>query len=149
MNITIKEATSADAKNIAPVFDLYRQFYAQESDLALAFNFIEDRLSRGESTIYIAIDNENNVLGFTQLFPSFSSVSAKATWILNDLFVVEEARGLGVGKLLLERAESLAVASNAKGIGLETTKDNVSAQKLYESLGYEIADGFLHYFKTL
>ncbi|MDO6426870.1 GNAT family N-acetyltransferase [Thalassotalea sp. 1_MG-2023] len=149
MKITINKATVDDANKIAPLFDLYRQFYQEASDINLAIDFLTARLSKGESTIYFAIDDANTVHGFTQLFPSFSSISAQATWILNDLFVIEESRGIGIGKLLLERAEKLAINSHAKGIGLETTTDNVSAQKLYESLGYEIADGYLQYFKTL
>ena len=90
-----------------------------------------------------------NALGFTQLYPTFSSVSAQLTWVLNDLYVVADARRLGVGKQLMETARAFALETNSKGIALETGKDNVTAQALYESLGYQKSDGVYHYFLTL
>lgn len=76
---------------IAPLFDAYRQFYGQTPDLEGARQFLFERLQGGESVIFAVMEGEN-ALGFTQLYPSFSSVSMKPIWILNDLFVVEKAR---------------------------------------------------------
>ncbi|MCG9690005.1 GNAT family N-acetyltransferase, partial [Vibrio tubiashii] len=70
---------------ISPLFDAYRVFYGQESNLSVAREFIESRLNNNESVIFLALDDEGNGLGFTQLYPSFSSVSAARTWVLNDL----------------------------------------------------------------
>ncbi|WP_328590360.1 GNAT family N-acetyltransferase [Veronia nyctiphanis] len=88
-------------------------------------------------------------VGFTQLYPSFSSVSAQKTWILNGLFVKEEARGQGAGKALLDAAKAFTHSTGAKGLSLETAKDNHHAQALYESLGYEKDDRYYSYFLTL
>lgn len=66
-------------------------------------------------------------------------------WILNDLYVDEKYRRLGIARELLGKAEQFARETGAKGLSLETTPDNFNAQKLYEILGWEREDGFLHY----
>ncbi len=144
MEVTVRQAGLADAETIAPLFDAYRQFYRQTPDLPLARAFIQERLALQESVILLAEDAQGGLLGFTQLYPSFSSVSARRIWVLNDLFVSPDARGHGVGKALLEAAREHAVAAGAKRIVLSTAHDN-PAQKLYESTGYRRDTAFLHY----
>lgn len=130
---------------VAPLFDQYRVFYRQLSDPALAQAFIAERVANRESVIFLALQDGEPV-GFTQLYPSFSSVSARRTWILNDLYVVPSCRGQGVGSALLERARAHAQATGAKGLGLQTAVDNLNAQRLYEALGYRREEGFYSYF---
>jgi len=124
--------------------------YLQASDIDLATSFISERIKNEESVIFLAYDsdskNQDSSVGFTQLYPLFSSVSAKPVWVLNDLYVSSEARKLGIGKQLMEAARVFAIESGAKGITLETAEDNVNAQGLYESLGYEQGSGFRNYF---
>ena len=91
-----------DLDALAPLFDAYRQFYGEASDLPGARIFLGDRLKRGESVIFLAVV-DRAVVGFTQLYPSFSSVSMKRLWVLNDLFVTPDARTSGAGRALLER----------------------------------------------
>ncbi len=134
---------------VAPLFDQYRVFYGQPSDLSLALTFVSERLNHNQSVILLAQDEKGKAIGFTQLYPSFSSVSAQKTWILNDLFVIEECRGKGIGKALLNGAKDHARTTGAKGIALETAHDNHNAQALYESLGYEKDTHYLSYFLTL
>jgi ribosomal protein S18 acetylase RimI-like enzyme len=149
MSISIKRATLNNVKEVGELFNLYRVFYEQETDLELACNFISERLNNDESVIFYALDNNGDALGFTQLYPTFSSVSAKRSWVLNDLFVLSTSRRLGIGKKLMARAKEFALESNAKGIALETSKDNVNAQALYESLGYKKSSSLYHYFLNL
>lgn len=130
---------------VAPLFDQYRVFYRQPSDPALAQAFIAERVANRESVIFLALQDGEPV-GFTQLYPSFSSVSARRTWILNDLYVVPSCRGQGVGSALLERARAHAQETGAKGLGLQTAVDNLNAQRLYEALGYRRSEGFYSYF---
>ncbi|MFG3450654.1 GNAT family N-acetyltransferase [Stutzerimonas stutzeri] len=136
MEIHIKQAGLPDIQGVSTLFDAYRIFYDQPSDLSLATAFITDRLKNSESVIFCAQTTDGQYAGFTQLYPTFSSVSAQRSWILNDLYVAEQARGLGVGKALLDQAKTHAIATNSKGLALETGKSNVTAQRLYESVGY-------------
>lgn len=149
MGVSVKRAGVEDASRVAVLFDAYRVFYEQKSDLALAESFITARLSNEESVIFVAESAEGEFVGFTQLYPNFSSVSAQRTWVLNDLYVAPEARRLGAGKALMNIAKEYAIATQSKGIALETAKDNVNAQALYESLGYRKGESFYSYFLSL
>ncbi len=139
-NFTIRRAASErDIALIAPMFDLYRQFYDKPPDPKLAEAFIRERLQKNESVIFLATapkGGSEKALGFVQLYPSFSSVSAFRVWVLNDLFVSPSARRSGVGRALMESARRHAIETGAKRLTLETVAENRAAWSLYESLGY-------------
>ena len=146
----IVRATAQHVELLTPMFDGYRQFYKQPSDIGQARRFLRERLERDESVVFLAIEDEadGTGVGFTQLYPSFSSVSVKRVWILNDLFVVPEARQRGIASALLERAERFAVETRAKGLELKTAKDN-AAQRLYERMGWQRDEAFHHYSRSV
>ncbi|MGH3366663.1 MAG: GNAT family N-acetyltransferase, partial [Nocardioidaceae bacterium] len=81
--------------------------------------------------------------------PSFSTVAARSPWTRTDRYVASEARGAGAARALILEAEALAAEAGAITITLETTPDNLNAQRLYERLGYDLSEGYLHYTKTL
>ena len=84
----IRRATDADIARVAPLFDAYRSFYGQPPDIARADAFLRERLARGESALLLA-ERDGEALGFTQLYPLFSSVRTARLWLLNDLFVAD------------------------------------------------------------
>jgi ribosomal protein S18 acetylase RimI-like enzyme len=133
--VSIIKASLNDLDSLTELFDLYRVFYKQESDQGSARKFLAERLKKKDSEIFIAFD-DNKAIGFVQLYPSFSSVSMKCTWVLNDLYVKEQARGKGFGEQLLKKAITLAEETGAKGVLLETGKENVTAQRLYQKIGF-------------
>ena len=137
--VKIITATLDQLEQLAPLFNAYRVFYQQASDLEAATVFLCERFLLRENVIYMALEGQT-VLGFTQLYPSFSSVSLKRLWILNDLYVIPEARGLRVGEALIGAAVELARSSGAIGVQLETAHSNLSGQKLYERLGFQRKD---------
>jgi GNAT superfamily N-acetyltransferase len=143
--MTIVRAGPKELDDVVPLFDGYRQFYGQRSDVAAARAFLRDRIVREESVIYVAYTAPGEAAGFTQLYPSFSSVSLKGLWILNDLFVRSDVRRGGVGRALLERARRHAVETGAKGLVLSTAVTNKAAQTLYESCGWQRDDEFFQY----
>jgi ribosomal protein S18 acetylase RimI-like enzyme len=146
--VRIVRATAADVQRIAPLFDAYRQFYKQKSDLASARAFIGHRLKRDESVIFLAL-NGDKAVGFVQLYPCFSSTVMKRMWILNDLFVTPEARRGGAAKALMERARQWAMETKADSLWLETAVDNHPAQRLYESLGWKRDNDYFRYLMPL
>jgi ribosomal protein S18 acetylase RimI-like enzyme len=145
MNIQIRQATIHDLDVLVPLFDGYRQFYKQASDPALARRFLSERFAHHESLILLACDAQQRGLGFTQLYPLFSSVRAVRTYLLNDLFVATDARRHGVAKSLLLSAADHARALGAANLSLATALDNTSAQALYESLGWQRDRQFCEY----
>ncbi|WP_243521893.1 GNAT family N-acetyltransferase [Bacillus pseudomycoides] len=140
----IYEATITDLDGLVVVFNNYRMFYRQESNVEEAKMFLRNRIERKESIIFVAVE-DGQYLGFTQLYPSFSSISMKELWILNDLFVQEGKRGAGIGKKLLEAARTFALENGAKGVKLQTEIDNISAQRLYAENGYLRDNRYFHY----
>lgn len=143
-DIALIRADLEHLDRLAPLFDAYRVFYEQPSDPAAARAYLWERLRNLESVIFLALERDQ-ALGFTQLYPSFSSVSLEPVWIVYDLYVVPQARRQGVGRALMERARTFARESGAKALLLETAVDNLAAQALYESLGYVRDTGFYHY----
>ncbi|MCI0713941.1 MAG: GNAT family N-acetyltransferase [Chloroflexi bacterium] len=144
MKIIRANVSQVDA--LAPMFDDYRVFYGQQSDIEGARRFLRTRLENNESVVFIAVDDEGHGLGFVQLYPSFTSTSMRKLWILNDLFVTKEARGTGVATALLERARVYAIETHARGLTLQTAIDNEAAQKLYEKLGWRRDEEFYTYY---
>lgn len=138
-------ATVEHVEVVAPLFDLYRQFYKYAPDLEGARRFITERLKNEESVIFLALDESGEALGFTQLYPSFSSTTMQPLWILNDLYVRSDCRKSGVASALMERARKFGIETGAVELMLETAVDNSTAQRLYEKLGWHRDKEFYTY----
>jgi ribosomal protein S18 acetylase RimI-like enzyme len=141
----VLQASPADVGEIAPLFDLYRQFYGKTPNEEAARRFLFARLSKGESVVFYS-RHDGKAAAFLQLYPVFSSTNLSRQWILNDLYVLPEARKQGHGRALLERAHRLAEETQANGLVLETAVTNEPAQRLYESLGWKRDDEFYRYY---
>jgi len=134
--VSVRQATLADLQVLAPLFDGYRQFYGRGPDVPAAESFLRERFDHGESIVFLA-SVASLPVGFTQLYPSFSSVSLARTFILNDLFVVPTHRRTGVGSELLRAAETHARSLGAVRVTLNTDIQNTSAQATYEAAGWK------------
>jgi len=141
---TIVRAKAEHLDDAAPLFDAYRAFYGRASDPAESAAFLKERLNKEESVVFLAYEGEA-AIGFMQLYPSFSSLSLRKTWILNDLFVAPLHRGKGAASRLIETAFDWTRKTGAKGLALSTARDNAAAQRLYESLGFRRDELFLTY----
>lgn len=144
--IKVVQATIEQLDELAILFNAYREFYRMPSDLEGARQFIFDRFAHRESIILAAYhQDEDRLIGFTQLYPTFSSISMRRTLILNDLFVLEAYRGQGASNQLMKAARDYAISVGAKGLSLETAVDNAIARKLYEKHGYTVDESYVHY----
>jgi ribosomal protein S18 acetylase RimI-like enzyme len=148
MTLQIFQATIEHLNDVSKLFDQYREFYQQPTHLSAAKTFIQDRLRNGDSVIFLA-QRDGQSVGFTQLYPSFSSVSMRPIWILNDLFVDEAYRQQGVARSLMNTAKTFAQETRAIRLTLATQITNQAAQMLYESLGYRKNEEFYTYELTL
>ncbi|ROM43535.1 hypothetical protein BK648_16600 [Pseudomonas poae] len=142
--IVTRHASLDDAPAIAPLLDKYREFYGEAPDVSRSLAFIQQRFFLGESIIIVAEIN-NEVIGFTQLFPSFSSVTLERLWILNDLYVEASKRSAGVGLALLTAARKFALTTDAKQLFIEGAEDNPRARNLYTRFGF-IENTDYHYY---
>jgi len=145
----VRRAAPEDLDALSVLFDAYRVFYEKESNPEGARTFMSSRLAKGDSVIFIAEDASGEHLGFTQLYPLFSSVRMKSVWLLNDLYVAQGARRRGVGHSLMIRAQAFAKETGAAGLELATAKDNEEAKSVYHDLGWELDTEFDHYSFTV
>ena len=131
----IRRAKKKDIEQLSVLLDKYRIFYKQKSDVDSARSFLKKRMKRKESVIFVA-EERKDLVGFTQLFPIFSSVSMQRTWLLNDLYVNEKSRGMGAATGLLNAAKDFGAETNSKWLLLQTAADNFTAQRVYEKNGW-------------
>lgn len=118
------------------LFDKYRVFYKQPSDIETAKNFIQERLNNNESVIFVALSGNETPIGFTQLYPKYSSMRVSKNWVLNDLYVEKAFRKSGTGTALIQAAMDFAKQNGATFVELSTAIDNYTAQNLYEQIGF-------------
>ncbi|MDD0973210.1 GNAT family N-acetyltransferase [Pseudomonas fontis] len=143
----IIKATLEHLDLLAPLFVKYREYYGQLPYPDSSRSFLHKRLERGESVIYLALpdDDDGKLLGFCQLYPSFSSLSLKRVWILNDIYVAEDSRRMLVADHLMREAKRMAKETNAVRMRVSTSSDNEVAMKTYESIGFHEDTEFKSY----
>ncbi|HWV69185.1 GNAT family N-acetyltransferase [Chitinophaga sp.] len=142
------QATELHTNEVAVLFDAYRSYYDQAPDFKGALDFITERIAQKDSVIFVVL-LDAEIIGFTQLYPIFTSLGMKRGWLLNDLYVLEEHRGMGAGKALLDRAAAYGKSTNAAWLMLQTYIANTGAQKLYEKEGFKKDTNSYYYYKAL
>jgi GNAT superfamily N-acetyltransferase len=145
----IRQAVFADIDALSAMFDRYRQFYKRPTDVAGARAFLAQRFDHGESVVFLAeadrAEGQRELIGFTQLYPSFSSTSMGRVFVLNDLFVAESARRQGVAAALLKAAVDYGKAMGAVRVSLNTDVQNSAAQATYVGQGWVQDTGYYTY----
>ncbi|GLU56031.1 hypothetical protein Dfri01_54920 [Dyadobacter frigoris] len=102
---------------------------------------------KNQAVIFVAIDEESEeYMGFTLLYPMFSSLKTKSTWTLNDMFISEKFRKFGIASKLLEKVKEFGAETDAQWITLKTGTENLKAQALYEKFGFKKDEGHFYYY---
>jgi len=134
--IKITKASPNDLPVLASLFDRYRIFYKEKSDIKTAMAFLSGRIANNDAQLFVCWNSTGMIVGFMQLYPLFSSTAMKKLWLLNDLFVHEDFRGMGYSMALIDKAKALCSETGAHGIILETAKDNTAGNRLYPKMGF-------------
>lgn len=141
----IVRADLSHIDDLGELFDKYRQFYGQHGDLSTAKRFIRDRLWNEESVIFLVMSGTNQPAGFAQLYPTYSSVSMRRVWIVNDVFIDPAYRASGYAKALLDKVIEYGKESDALALKLAIAADNDAGKSLYESCGFTRTTQFDHF----
>jgi ribosomal protein S18 acetylase RimI-like enzyme len=124
---------------VATLFDEYRQAFGYASSRAAGLEYIRGCVAGGEVAVFTACYESRLLepLGFTMLYPSFSSVQLRRTWQMQDIFVVPRARRCGIARALMEHVIKFARQQGAQHITLLSRIENGPASSLFSSLGFE------------
>ena len=134
----VRRAVPEDAPRVVELFEGYLGFYAQDAPAGAAAAYLQRRLARGDSRVWVA-EVDGVLAGFTQVYDEFSSLRLRHRYELNDLYVAPAARGTGAGRALVNAVIDAAAADGVDGVVLETRPANAVARALYESLGFTVA----------
>lgn len=131
----VRPATPADLDDLTRLFVGYHEFYGRPGDPSAARDFLAARQRDGDSVVLVA-ESDGAIVGFTQVYPAWSSVSMARVWVLNDLFVDPSARGTGAGRALVRTVLAAAREAGAVRVSLSTATTNSTAQALYVAEGF-------------
>ena len=145
----VMECTARQVPAAAELFNAYRMFYRQESDLPSCHAFIRANVENRRSRLFLLLDEADKAVGLCQLYPSFCSISLKPYYYLSDLFVDPSSRQSGHARYLMNAVTERCRAEGAQRLTLDTATDNRIAQHLYESLGYQQERQFITYHQLL
>jgi ribosomal protein S18 acetylase RimI-like enzyme len=139
----IKNAEIEDLDQLLPLFQDYRKFYRKPSD-PKEKEFLHDRIKNKDSIILLSIE-KNKVVGFAQLYFSYSSLGLGKSVILNDLFVLPEFRRKKIAWNLIDKSIQVARDFRAINISISTEISNTSAQDLYKKFGFKKDNDFFYF----
>ena len=133
---------------LTPMFIRYRELYGAMPQAEASKEFLAERLNKQEAIILLAFE-EDTLLGFCLVYPSFSSVSLRPMWIINDMYVAEDARGQHIARKLLQEISQQAHGNQAVRLRVSINANNEIAKRLYESADFLEDKHFRNYILPL
>lgn len=104
--------------------------------------------NHGNTFILFAL-HEGDFIGLVTCFINFSTFKAKPYINIHDVVVLKEYRGKGIGRMLLQKIIDLAQERNYCKVTLEVRDDNINAQGLYKSLGFQDCNPPMYFWEKM
>lgn len=136
MSVQIRPLGDKDFFAWLGLFEGYSEFYESEltDQKALqVWSWIIDKNNSLDGAV--AVNDDGDFVGFTHYRTVTRTLSATMGLYLDDLFVVADARGAGVGQALISFTKNYAAERGLSQIRLITAADNETAQALYDTVG--------------
>ena len=131
----IETVTPQTFERVLPLIAAYQRFYKAEPNEARNRAHFGRLLDDHDAGIqFVALDEADLALGFATLYFPLRSATPGVACLMNDLFVVPEARGQGIGRALILHCLGYARAHGFHKMHWQTALDNHTAQRLYDSL---------------
>jgi GNAT superfamily N-acetyltransferase len=123
-------------EELLPLIAAYQRFYeVEEIDGERNRVFFRRFIAPSDDGLLLGARDGEDLIGYACLYWHFSSTEAVETVLMNDLYVVAEARGRGAGRALIEATAEVARERGAAYVEWATEPDNHTAQRLYDSTG--------------
>lgn len=134
--LEIAPIAPGEMEELLPLIAAYQRFYEVEDvDDERNRAFFRRFLGPSEDGLLLGARSEGRLLGYACLYWHFSSLEARESVLMNDLYVDEAARGQGVGRELIEATAEVARERGVPFVEWSTAPDNHTAQRLYDSTG--------------
>ena len=148
--IVIRDAVKNDLPAWRVLWDGYNAFYGRSGTTALPSQITETTWARFfddyEPIYALVAEQSGQLLGLAHFLYHRSTTSLGPTCYLQDLFTVEQARGKGVGRALIDAVVERAKSADAARVYLQTHETNAVAMRLYDQLAEK--SGFIVYRKV-
>lgn len=137
--IQVRQGGAADAGEIARLLHDFNTEYDESSPgVARLTEIVARMFAVGEITVLLAGDGPD---GIAVLRFRTAIWTGKPEAHLQELYVVPDLRGQGIGRVLLEATMDAARSAGATGIDLNTGETDTAARALYESSGFTNREG--------
>ncbi len=128
-----------------PLFAGYQRFYEvpdpnDEANLAFFTRFCEP----SDAGLLLGCWDGDDLVGFANIYWTFSSTRVADIALMNDLFVAERARGRGLARGLLDACAEAGRARGCAALAWETAPDNTTAQRVYDATGATRSEWFAY-----
>ncbi len=134
-SITIRKATENDIKTIFNFICELAVYEKLRDDVTATPDILMESLFVKRQAEVIIAEEEGRALGFALYFHNFSTFKGKACLYLEDIFVKEEQRGRGIGKMLFKRLAQIAVERGCERFDWAVLDWNKPSIEFYKSLG--------------
>ncbi|MBP1933738.1 GNAT family N-acetyltransferase [Ammoniphilus resinae] len=144
--VMIRPARKTDIDHLLDMIVQYIvDFYNRpKPDERLLMELVNQLLENPASGIQFVAEEDGKLLGFATLYFSFSTLQVKRMAILNDLFVLPDARGRKLGEKLFQTCLSYIRENDFAYMTWETAKDNKVARALYNKMGGQLSEWLVY-----
>ena len=132
-SVELRPIRPQDLEDLLPLVAGYQRFYLAEPDAERNRRFFSQFIQPSDKGLLLGAWRNGDLAGFATLYWFFSSTKAANSVLMNDLFVRDDARGAGIGRMLIQRALDEARRRGAGHLEWLTAPDNLAAQRLYDS----------------
>ena len=132
--VDVRPIHRRELEELLPLIAGYQTFYGAEPDVERNRRFFSRFLHPSEEGLLLGAWVDGTLAGFATLYWFFSSTKAAESVLMNDLFVREDVRGAGIGRALIQSALDEARRRGAAHLEWFTAPDNLTAQRLYDSV---------------
>ncbi|PJG82350.1 GNAT family N-acetyltransferase [Caviibacterium pharyngocola] len=131
----IFKAEQWNLENLHPLFETYRTAQGMSENPERTLTFLTNRIRFNESIFFIAVNRQEQAVGFIQLYPRLSSLQLQRYWQLTDIFVQDVPEKNEIYTALIAKAKEFVRYTQSTRL---VTEQSSLQQDLLEQEGFKI-----------